>query len=228
GVYRSNSNGISWTQTELNNKTVYSLAISGNYIFAGTSGNGVYLSTNNGINWTQTALNNQSVYSLAISGNYIFAGTSGSGVYLSTNNGTSWIQKNQGFYPNPSISSLLIANNFIFAGTYRNSVWRRSYQEIIGIKNISTEIPSRFELYQNYPNPFNPTTKIKFDLPKSDFITLKIYDALGREVETLVNKTLPSGSYEVEWNASKYSSGVYFYRLQADEFMDTKRMLLIK
>ena len=145
----------------MNSNSAKSFTISGNYIFAGA--NGVYLSTNNGNNWTLTSLTNKYVYSLASSGNYIFAGTD-TGVYISTNYGTSWIQKNQGFNSTPEIRSLLISNNYLYAGTYGNSMWKRSLTEIIGIQNISSEVPNKFSLYQNYPNPFNPTTKIKFDI----------------------------------------------------------------
>jgi len=99
---------------------------------------------------------------------------------------------------------------------------------VIGIKPISTEIPSSFSLSQNYPNPFNPLTNIKFELPKSNYVTLKIYDALGREIATLINEQLAPGTYEVDWNGSNYPSGVYFYRLMTDNFNETKKMLMIK
>jgi len=98
----------------------------------------------------------------------------------------------------------------------------------IGIQPISKEIPSSFSLSQNYPNPFNPSTNIKFELPKSNYVTLKIYDALGREIATLINEKLAPGTYEVEWNGSNYPSGVYFYRLITDNFSETKKMLMIK
>ena len=233
GVFISTNNGTNWTQTALNNRYVNSLAAIGNNIFAGTDSLGVYLSTNNGTSWTQTALNNQYVNSLAVSDNNVFAGIgkypTGSGsVSLSTNNGTSWIEKNQGFNVIPIVTRLLIANNYIFAGTYGLSVWRRSYTEIIGIQNISTEVPSTFSLSQNYPNPFNPTTNIRFDLPRSGSVKLVVFDALGREVATLVNEKLAPGTYEVDWNASSYPSGVYFYRLTTDSFSESKKMLLTK
>ncbi len=102
------------------------------------------------------------------------------------------------------------------------------YSQSIGIQNISSEIPSTYSLSQNYPNPFNPSTNIKFELPKSNYVTLKIYDALGREIETLVNEKLAPGTYEVDWNGSNYPSGVYFYRLMTDNFNETKKMLMIK
>jgi len=102
------------------------------------------------------------------------------------------------------------------------------YSQQIGIQNISSEIPSSYSLSQNYPNPFNPTTKIQFKLPKNNYVTLKIYDALGREAATLVNEKLAPGTYEVDWNGSNYPSGVYFYRLMTDNFSETKKMLMIK
>ncbi|RPI17293.1 MAG: T9SS C-terminal target domain-containing protein [Ignavibacteriae bacterium] len=98
----------------------------------------------------------------------------------------------------------------------------------IGIKKIENIVPNEYRLYQNYPNPFNPKTIINFQLPMSNDVKLIIYDALGREVTTLVNEPLKPGTYEVEWNAYEFPSGVYFYRLQTESFTDTKRMVLIK
>ena len=99
-------------------------------------------------------------------------------------------------------------------------------------KAVSVEdelsIPESFSLRQNFPNPFNPATKIKFSIPTSKFVTLKVYDALGNEVAILVNEEKPSGDYEVEFNASGFTSGVYFYKLQAGNFNETKKMLLLK
>jgi len=89
-------------------------------------------------------------------------------------------------------------------------------------------LPTKYELSQNYPNPFNPTTKINFALPKSGFVTLKIYDILGREIKTLVNEIKQAGNYTVDFNAWEFSSGVYFYRLETEGFTDVKRMMLIK
>ncbi len=85
-----------------------------------------------------------------------------------------------------------------------------------------------FNLYQNYPNPFNPVTNIKFDLKENSFVTLKIYDAAGKEVQTLVNSTLNQGQHSLNWNAENFSSGVYFYKITAGNFSDIKKMLYIK
>ncbi len=93
---------------------------------------------------------------------------------------------------------------------------------------ISRSIPERFILYQNYPNPFNPSTTIKFSIPQASFVTLKIYDILGREVTSLVNEEKPAGNYNVEFRGSNISSGVYFYRLQAGSFTETKKFILMR
>ena len=98
----------------------------------------------------------------------------------------------------------------------------------IGINLITNIIPSKFQLNQNYPNPFNPVTNIKFDIPKSSATKLIVYDALGREVATLVNEKLRAGSFQVDWDGSSYTSGVYIYRLEADEFVEVKKMVMVK
>ena len=100
--------------------------------------------------------------------------------------------------------------------------------------STTTNIPLVFRLSQNYPNPFNPVTKINYDLPKDSKVKIVIYDLLGREVKRLVNSELKTaGSYIVDFNASNYASGVYFYRIEAEEpndnkFVDSKKMVLLK
>ncbi|MBM4158723.1 MAG: T9SS type A sorting domain-containing protein, partial [Ignavibacteria bacterium] len=89
-------------------------------------------------------------------------------------------------------------------------------------------IPFEYKLSQNYPNPFNPVTKIQYSLPKAGFVTLKIYDILGREVRTLVNEYKNAGRYITEFDGSNLSSGIYFYKLEVNGFKDVKRMMLIK
>jgi hypothetical protein len=95
-----------------------------------------------------------------------------------------------------------------------------------GIETVT--IPGSYGLKQNYPNPFNPSTKITYHLPKADNVRLTVYDVLGREIRTLVNEFRQAGVYDVEFNALEFPSGVYFYRIETDEFTDTKKMLLIK
>jgi hypothetical protein len=93
---------------------------------------------------------------------------------------------------------------------------------------INNNIPVGYKLEQNYPNPFNPVTSIKYEIPKTGFVTLKIFNALGMELTTLVNETKQQGSYEVTWDASNFPSGVYFYELSTGEFSERKKMVLIK
>lgn len=90
------------------------------------------------------------------------------------------------------------------------------------------EIPTNYILSQNYPNPFNPSTKIRYSVPQSSQVVIKVFDILGREIETLVNEEKLAGEYEIEFNASELGSGVYFYKLQAGSFVETKKMILLK
>ena len=98
---------------------------------------------------------------------------------------------------------------------------------IVGIENKTT-IPTEFTLEQNYPNPFNPSTTIQFQIPKNEFVTLKIFNLLGEEVTTLVSKQLPAGSYTYEWDGSNVASGVYLYRIEAEGFVQTRKMVLMR
>lgn len=103
----------------------------------------------------------------------------------------------------------------------------------IGIIQLGTNVPQKYNLEQNYPNPFNPVTKIRFDVPKSgdvytSSVKLTIYDAAGKEAEVLVNQALSPGSYEADWNAEKFASGVYYYRIEAGNFIGTRKMILVK
>jgi hypothetical protein len=98
----------------------------------------------------------------------------------------------------------------------------------ISVSQSGSDIPNIFGLSQNYPNPFNPTTIINYQLPVSNFVTLKVYNILGREVEILVNEKKNAGNYSIAFNAAKLSSGVYFYRLQAGSFTETKKLILLR
>jgi hypothetical protein len=108
------------------------------------------------------------------------------------------------------------------------NTWNQDLGLITGVTPVSTQIPKEYKLSQNYPNPFNPVTKINYALPNSGFVTLKVYDMLGREVVKLISENKVAGNYSVDFNASNLTSGVYFYRLEVNGFIDTKKMLLIK
>jgi hypothetical protein len=98
------------------------------------------------------------------------------------------------------------------------------YSEILKVEYL----PQIFKLYQNYPNPFNPTTKIRYSVPRSSNVTIKVYDILGNEIATLVNGEQEAGTYEVEFDAAILPSGIYFYKLQAGLFVETKKMILLR
>jgi hypothetical protein len=107
---------------------------------------------------------------------------------------------------------------------------KSEYSDIIEVEVV----PNEYELSQNYPNPFNPSTKIRFTIPvtlsgvEGSFVTLKVYDVLGNEAATLVNEEKPAGSYEVEFEASSLTSGIYFYKLKSGNFVETKKMILLR
>lgn len=242
-IYRSTNDGLNWSeiinglQTDIH--TFYtSIACNGNNIFVGTEYHNtndsgitgkIFYSSNNGDSWipVSNGLPNKPIRCIQANGENIFAGTD-VGIYLSTNNGQVWLNRNQGFAYPPSINSLYISDNSIYAATKGKSIWRRSYSDILGIKNLSTQKPDGFTLLQNYPNPFNPKTKINFSLPFKTFVNLDVYDSEGKKVSSLVNEKLDVGSFQFEFDGEYLSSGIYFYILKTNEFKETKKMVLIK
>jgi hypothetical protein len=116
----------------------------------------------------------------------------------------------------------------LFAGNSGLNAYFDAEHLVTGIQNISNEIPSGFRLEQNYPNPFNPVTNIKFSIPKSGLVTLKVYDITGKEIEDLVDQVMNAGIFEYDFDASNLSTGAYFYRLTAGGYTDVKKMILIK
>ena len=136
-----------------------------------------------------------------------------------------WNGAGNGSYTSPDSSGIdtlvtININNFI-AEIAR-------WEPVIGIISLNSEIPKEFKLYQNHPNPFNPNTEIKIDIPIESMTKITIYDVLGREVETLINSKLNPGVYLINWDGSKYASGIYFYTLNSDNFYDVKRLVLLK
>lgn len=112
---------------------------------------------------------------------------------------------------------------------YADTAWTVYYSGfLVGIKQVSAEVPSEFQLLQNYPNPFNPNTVIRYHIPSNSNVVLKVFDIMGREVKTLVNEKMQPGVYETSFDGSGLPSGVYFYRLTAGKFTETKKMTLLK
>jgi photosystem II stability/assembly factor-like uncharacterized protein len=236
GVYKSTNNGLNWSACNngLTTMSINALEVMGTDIFAGTYyGGAVYKTTNLGTNWIEAngGITFLQIRSLAALNNHIFAAANDYDgcIYHSTNAGAYWITKNQGFGSEvPAFNCLHILNDYVYAGTYSTNLWRRSYQDLIGISPITSEIPDEFSLGQNYPNPFNNTSNLKFQIAKLGNVKLVVYDIMGREVQTLVNEELQPGIYKVTFDGTGLNSGVYFYQLIAGSYRETRRMILIK
>jgi hypothetical protein len=215
------------------------LAANATNLFAGTQNGGVFrwdsgrwTAANTGFPFYLPA-----IHSLAASDAYVFAGTD-SGVYVSTNNGDTWTAANTGL-PNTRITSLCVSGPYLLAGSIWDSgLWRRPVSEMVSVKDQSSEVPAEFILEQNYPNPFNPSTTIKFELPRASQVTLTVCDVLGRQVSMLVNERMNAAVHEVKFSAKggsasggdgfNLASGVYFYRLQAGGFVQTRKFVLLR
>jgi photosystem II stability/assembly factor-like uncharacterized protein len=198
----------------------------------GTSGQHVLKTTDGGATWNNITSNLPNIAANSVvlrtaSPRMIFVGTD-LGVFQSTNEGASWVSFNSGL-PAVEIYDMKYKQSagIILVATHGRGCWTFDLGAALGVDPYS-EIPREFTLSQNYPNPFNPRTKIKFGVPNSGSVMISIYDAAGKKVEEIINSKFNAGTYEVTWDGSKYSSGVYFYKLQADGFVQTKKMILVK
>jgi photosystem II stability/assembly factor-like uncharacterized protein len=189
--------------------------------------------TNGGVNWT-TQLFQLGLYGVdfPVPSTGYTVGLNGL-IMKSTDAGLNWIQQTGG------ISVYLTSVDFVdslvgYAAGSGGVMLKTTNGGITAVNEIGNNVPASYKLYQNYPNPFNPVTKIKFDVSSdsrfrgNDNVSLIIYDVLGREVAVLVNKKLNAGIYKVEWDASNFPSGVYFYKLITCSYIETKKMILIK
>lgn len=121
-----------------------------------------------------------------------------------------------------------VRNGTVCFGVRSNGGITRCNYFVSGITQTGNNIPENYSLSQNYPNPFNPVTQISFEVSNNEVVKLSLFDAAGREIEVLVDKVLSPGTYSAVWNAEKYSSGIYFYRLSAGKYHETKKMILLK
>jgi Secretion system C-terminal sorting domain len=229
-VYRT-FNLLNWNAQQTTGQT-NSYAVWFNSTMNGmTGGDSIMATTNGGGDWVNTLTQPQ--------GSGIITGITGvssnwwvtrldSSIYYSPDNGSTWFTD----YSAPSgeythIAKARTGSNIVMwavrtgGGISRNEI-------PLGIAPVSNQIPSEYNLKQNYPNPFNPATSIRFDIPKSGNVRLVVFDELGREVSVLIEGELNAGSYKADFNGSSLSSGVYFYRITADDFTMTKKMILSK
>ncbi len=241
-VHKTTNSCTSWTSTWVSPYYIKSIFfLNNNFGFAGCENGYIYRTTDNGINWQQVSstssfaeincfyfLDNLTGY-IAFGHDYGYGG-----ILKTTNGGAEWnelyLNTNNGLYALAFINSL---TGFVI-GQY-GTIFKTTNGggNFVGINTSGSETLQSFSLSQNYPNPFNPVTKIIYQIPavgqRHAFdVRLIIYDILGREIETLVNDTQKPGSYEVNWDGSRFASGVYFYWLITDEYVETKKMVLIK
>jgi photosystem II stability/assembly factor-like uncharacterized protein len=231
GIVRKTTNsGLEWTVYYLRNDLVVK-DITFNNAFTGfiTGEAGIlYRTTNCGVSWSELPIGtNSTLYSVKFPNQFIGYIAAEGRIYKTYNSGANW----QGVFEQNSDS--LIGAYFVnpdvgYVAGKHGKVYKTTSGGVIGIDPISGEIPKEYSLSQNYPNPFNPSTVIKFSIPKSSAVKLAVYDMLGREVEQLVNEQLTAGNYEVSWNAGKFSSGIYLYKLTSNDFQMVKKMSLIK
>jgi hypothetical protein len=229
-IFKTTNQGINWVISYVNPDFSFRDI---NFINSNTGFivglNGVYLkTTNQGAVWNSVNIGtSSSLYSIKFTNALIGYLAKENGVLKTTDGGNTWQEVLQ--QGNDTLFSAFFLNPEVgFVGGTNGKVFKTTTGGVIGINQISTEIPNEFDLEQNYPNPFNPTTNIKFAIPKLANVRLAVYDLLGREVESLVNQQLTPGTYEVNWNAAKFSSGIYMYRIVANDFSMVKKMSLIK
>ncbi len=213
------------------------------FAFVGANYNGVYFDNSS---WTPpgsvtvTAPNGGETWEVgsAYDITYTYAGVSDVHLELSTDNGSTWSDIEattpaSGTYswdvPNtPSTECLVRVSDASNASVMDVSDGVFTIQPAVGVNDESNNLPKIYSLSQNYPDPFNPTTSIKYQLPQSGFVTLKVYDILGKEVATLINGQKAAGRYEVNFDASNLTSGIYIYQITANNYVSSKKMMLIK
>jgi photosystem II stability/assembly factor-like uncharacterized protein len=243
GIFRSTNSGTSWASCNTgfdNIPYVLTFSIKGTTVYTGRYGaGGFYKSTDYGLSWTQILANpggSNNVLTSLVYNNAVLLGiyaTNGGTVIYTTNEGVSWKDASTGTSGNPpwfytDLRSFLNYNGTFLVGTYGKSIFSAPFNQVIGIRQISSNVPDKYYLYQNYPNPFNPATNIRYQISGNNFVTLKVSDILGKEVSVLVNEKQKAGTYEVSFDGSKLNSGVYFYTITVDNYKESKKLLLLK
>ena len=226
GLFKLFKGENKWYQYTLGNNIVWALAANSNAIIASTYGGGVYRSVDNGANWEKAPLNQPYIYSINVDkSGRIYVSSWTSGVFTSIDNGISWTGIGMGGF---GVSSLVVSPNQsdVLAGTREGKIYKISFN-VTGVEGEGV-VPSEYKMSQNYPNPFNPTTAIDIALVKPGRYSLKVYNVLGQEVAVLLNKEMNAGHHKITFDASRFASGMYIYRLTGTNVNIAKKMLLMK
>jgi len=232
-IYKSTDDGSTWTNVYLSspgNVSIASIAIAPNgTIFAYNNGEGILRSTDDGSTWKLVKADNgwQDVSPLNINKKgEIFASGSNNSFYSSTDNGNTW----KSVLDNMRLCTIrdikFDSNDTMYIAT-DESVWRSNPDSSVSVKDKSP-IVHLYALSQNYPNPFNPSTTIQYSIKNPGFVKIELYDILGRCIETIVNEEKQQGNYSVTFNAKSITSGVYFYKLEINDYTSVKKMIYLK
>ena len=231
-IYKTTDGAVSWVPQLTSTEGMYGVKFINELLgFAygtGVSGGKIFKTTNSGINWEliSNPISSANAMDFGNASNGVLVGNQGS-IVQTTDGGFTWTtspgQTNltlYGVHCNADGINAWIVGDQGLLMQHNNTVTAIPHENEI--------VPENFYLHQNYPNPFNPTTKIKFDLPRGSYVQLIIYDALGREINEIVNENLQAGVYERNFDAFSLPSGIYFYKLISNDFSETKKMLLLK
>jgi photosystem II stability/assembly factor-like uncharacterized protein len=243
GIYSSSDNGNTWAGSLSRSDPIQDqflcLYNDNGKLFAGGF-MGLYLSTDLGNSWTAQYRNTVSpegkviglgIFRDVVSYNQsLVAAVDFTSIQISRDNGKSWSSFSDGLISDWTFAAFAIKPPYIWAITrFFGNAYRRSLTDIVTeVRKNTASLPNEYSLRRNYPNPFNPSTTIRFDIPISSFVTLKVYNIVGQEVATLVNEKREAGRYEVDFNASNLASGMYFYSLTADNFVSTLKFIFIR
>jgi len=197
-------------------------------------GGGCYQTTDGGENWQTSPTPNMYGVDLEFLNDKDGWVTQYDQVKRTNDGGDTWTNQLYGYKGFKFIKLIILKNDKVayVLGVNQNNntatLLRADLSNISSVKENTEAIPNKFYLYQNYPNPFNPSTTIDYSIPRRSFVTITIFDVLGRNVTSLVNSEMAAGNHKVSFNGSSFSSGIYFYQLKADDYITNKKMVLVR
>ncbi|MBS1494631.1 MAG: T9SS type A sorting domain-containing protein [Bacteroidetes bacterium] len=232
-ICKTTNGGLNWLPQSNFAPSISTMAYGMDFINESTgfltgTGGMICKTTDSGITWEKTNPGTSLMRDIKFINNQTGWACGGAGnLFKTTNTGINWTAIT--IDPSYGLMDIEFTNeNTGWITTSTNNLLKTTNGGVVFISQTSSEIPDKFELYQNYPNPFNPSTTIKYKIKNSEHVTIKVFDSKGNEVETLANENQTAGSYSVMFNASKLSSGVYYYKLISNNFSETKKLILVK
>ena len=230
GVYKSTTQGKSWNNVSMGYDYVWSLGVNNDgSIYAGTYGDGVYKSADNGSSWSRANTNLKARFIYAITfdaSDKVYLSAFEGGIFGSADKGNNWKSLGMEGCGASSVAANS-ATKVIYVGTNNGAIYQTT-AGVTSVKQTAVEAPTKFELKQNHPNPFNPSTVIGFSVPEKGIYTLKVYNIIGQLVATLANGSFEAGNYNINFNASSLSSGIYMYQITGKNVSITRKMILQK